>query len=299
MDSPDEYSELNQTQLGSPAPLKPKRWNRGRILALTLLLLLIIAGLAVASTFFLLGTALSIYIAAPLAFVVLIVGLYLAYRSSSVSWSHYSNLLDSSSESTRNSSQFDTKKVNPPLKLSDTLKIALFGDAQAGKTAFLERYANNPFIENYISTIGVEIKTKQLEKTSEWSKPPKLEILDTAGLERFQYITDSYIKSNGIMVMYDITSKESFEKAKTEIDRIKKHSNFSEGTKMMLVGCKSDLTDKRQVSTQEARQYAQEQGLLFTETSAKTGDGVKAAFETLVHEITNQYQASSDLSATM
>lgn len=295
MDSPDEYSDLKQTQLGSPAPLKPKRWSRGRILALTLLLLLIIAGLAVASAFFLLGTTLSIYIVAPIAFVVLMVGLYLAYRSSSLSWSHYSNLLDSSSESTENSYQFETKKVNHRVTLPKVLKIGLFGDAQVGKTLFLKRYTYDDFTTNYISTIGVDFVVKQPKNLL-----PKLQIWDTAGQERFKSITDSYIRSqDGIMVMYDITSQESFDKAKTEITRIRSHTSFPKNAKMMLVGCKSDLTDKRQVSTKEAQEYAKEQGLLFTETSAKTGKGIDQAFEALVNEIRQHYQPSRSFSASV
>ena len=107
---------------------------------------------------------------------------------------------------------------------------------------------------------------------------------DTAGQERFRTITSSYYRgAHGIIVVYDITDRESFENVKQWLNEIQKYA--SEHVNVLLVGNKSDLEPSRQVETEEAAAFASQRGIPFLETSAKASQNVESAFETMTKEI--------------
>lgn len=115
-------------------------------------------------------------------------------------------------------------------------------------------------------------------------KNVKLQIWDTAGQERFKNITASYYRGgNGVLVVYDITDRASFENLNSWLIEIEKNAN--KNVYKLLIGNKSDLDDKRQVSYQEGKDFATSNGMQFIETSAKTASKVNEAFETLTNEI--------------
>jgi len=112
----------------------------------------------------------------------------------------------------------------------------------------------------------------------------KLQIWDTAGQERFKNITASYYRGgNGVLVVYDITDRDSFENLNSWLIEIEKNAN--KNVYKLLIGNKCDLEDKRKVSFQEGKDFATSNGMQFIETSAKTDTKVKDAFEILTQEI--------------
>ena len=112
----------------------------------------------------------------------------------------------------------------------------------------------------------------------------KLQIWDTAGQERFKNITSSYYRGgHGILVVYDITDRDSFTNLNSWLIEIEKSAN--KNVYKILIGNKCDLEDKRAVTFQEGKDFAESNGMHFMETSAKTAQKVNDAFETLTMEI--------------
>ena len=115
-------------------------------------------------------------------------------------------------------------------------------------------------------------------------KKVKLQIWDTAGQERFKNITASYYRGgNGVLVVYDITERESFDNLNSWLIEIEKNAN--KNVYKLLIGNKCYLEDKRKVSYQEGKDFAESNGMKFMETSAKTASKVQEAFELLTNEI--------------
>ena len=174
-------------------------------------------------------------------------------------------------------------------------KLVLIGDSGVGKTNILSRYINNEFSLATQSTVGVEFGSKIIKKND---KLIKLQIWDTAGQERYKSITSAYYKgSKGAFVVYDISRNATFENVDKWIGELK--ANGSEDVLIMLVGNKSDLEDKRQVSKEEGQDLADKYGIQFYETSAKTGDNVDAIFYNSADEIAkkideNYYDLEND-----
>ena len=124
----------------------------------------------------------------------------------------------------------------------------------------------------------------------------KLQIWDTAGHERFKNITSSYYRgANGILLLYNITDRETFENLGPWLIEIEK--NAPRNICKILVGTNCDLEEKRKVTTQEGKDFATSNGLKFIEVSAKNNINVKKSFEILVEDIINSYtvKKSSDL----
>ena len=155
------------------------------------------------------------------------------------------------------------------------LKYVIIGDPEVGKSSIMERYAHNTFHKNYIPTIGVDFSSKYIDLNN---KTYKIQIWDTAGQERFRTITLTYYKGCACaLVVYDITNKDSFNNVTTWIENCKNYS--TEEILIILVGNKSDLNDKRQVSTEEGEDLADKFGILFFEISTNTGENVNNVFE--------------------
>lgn len=165
-------------------------------------------------------------------------------------------------------------------------KLLLIGDSGVGKSCLLLRFADDTYTDSYISTIGVDFKIRTVDLDG---KTIKLQIWDTAGQERFRTITSSYYRgAHGIIIVYDITDKESYENVRQwlfEIDRF-----ASETVCKLLVGNKSDLTNKRAVEYSTAKAFADEINIPCLETSAKNSNNVEQAFLTMAAQIKNKMQ---------
>ena len=153
-------------------------------------------------------------------------------------------------------------------------KYIIIGDAAVGKSNLLLRYAHGQFKPEYQLTIGVEFGSKNVEIRN---KVYRIQIWDTAGQENFRSITRAYYKNSVCaMVAYDISSRDSFNNVSTWIEDCKNQSPKT--IFMVLVGNKSDLSDRRQVNTEEGQELADKYGMLFYETSAKDGTNVENIF---------------------
>ena len=158
-------------------------------------------------------------------------------------------------------------------------KILLLGDTSVGKTCFLMRYTDNTFQEIHLSTIGLDYKLKNVQL--EDGKFVKIQIWDTAGQDRFRSITKNYYKgAHGIILLYDITDRRSFDNVKTWIEQIREE--VGDKVSIILVGNKIDEVDGRKVKTEEGEKIANEIGLSFFECSAKTGENIDMIFNEMV-----------------
>ena len=154
--------------------------------------------------------------------------------------------------------------------------LSLLGESQVGKTCLCGVYLGLEFQSDTLHTIGME--KLYTEMTMPDGNKVSIKIWDTAGQERFRSIAlQSLRTSKGIAVVFDVTSKISFDKINYWLDEIK---NVSVNIPIVLFGNKCDL-ENRQVSKEEAENYAKEKNILYFETSAKNNIGVKEGFEAL------------------
>ena len=152
-------------------------------------------------------------------------------------------------------------------------KCVAVGDGGCGKTALVVRFSQGFFQENYKLTIGVEFAVKTIHINNH---NVKLQIWDTGGQERFQYVRPLYYKgSMGCIVLFDLTNRESFDHIPKWLDEVKKESG---SIPMLLVGNKKDLADQRVISREEAEEVAKDLNMFYIESSAKSGDGVGDVF---------------------
>ncbi|CAA6673911.1 unnamed protein product [Spirodela intermedia] len=160
--------------------------------------------------------------------------------------------------------------------------FVLLGDAGTGKSSIVLRFVKNQFIDFQIfkidflisvaaeSTIGAAFFSQTLTVDD---ASVKFDIWDTAGQERYHSLAPMYYRgAAAAIVAYDITNQASFDRAKKWVQELQAHG--SAGTVVALAGNKADLIDSRKVSAEEARRYAQDNGLLFMETSAKLATNV-------------------------
>ncbi|KAK2360415.1 Ras-related protein RABA5b [Trifolium repens] len=162
-------------------------------------------------------------------------------------------------------------------------KIVLIGDSAVGKSNLLSRFARNEFDSNSKATIGVEFQTQMVEIDG---KEIKAQIWDTAGQERFRAVTSAYYRGAfGALVVYDISRRGTFDSIKRWLDELTTQNDST--VARMLVGNKCDLENIREVSVEEGKALAEEEGLFFMETSALDSTNVQTAFEIVIREIYN------------
>ncbi|MBD3353425.1 MAG: GTP-binding protein [Candidatus Lokiarchaeota archaeon] len=167
-------------------------------------------------------------------------------------------------------------------------KIPMVGDGGVGKTSLVTQYVNKKFVQDYKMTIGVDFQLK--DEVLPNGQKVKLQIWDTGGQARFTSIRTVYYRgSHGIVFMYDVTNRASFQNLGRWLDEINKHNP---NAKKLIIGNKIDLVARRLVSTTEGENYALSKGCLFGETSAKTGEGVREAMLKLIQAILPYYDTS-------
>ena len=157
-------------------------------------------------------------------------------------------------------------------------KIIFVGDAGVGKTTIINRLMDNPFIEEYEPSIGVDFMSKNIKYHGQ---SVKLQIWDTAGQEKYKGLIPSYVRNSSIVfLVYDISSKTSF-------DNIPNWLNFIrtiENTSLVLCGNKIDL-EKREVKKEEGEELAKKEDIPFYEVSAKTDENIKNMFYNVVADL--------------
>jgi len=157
-----------------------------------------------------------------------------------------------------------------------SLKILILGDSSVGKTTLLLKYVDGYFPTVYVATIGVEYKIKRINING---IDISLQIWDTAGQERFRGITKNFMKgADGIIYVYDITKKSSFESLKNWIFQ---SEEATEGFKKIIIGNKIDLEKERQITKDSLNKFCQSRNIKGLEVSAKNDVNVNECFETL------------------
>ena len=165
------------------------------------------------------------------------------------------------------------------LKEDFKLKIVLLGDSGVGKTNLISRYISNKFEKDTKSTIDVEFFCKTFKVNKD--KIIKMELWDTAGQERYKSITSVYYKgAKGAFIVYDITSKKSFDNIDKWITEIKEKNNNE--VKLVIIGNKIDLDNNREITFEEAKNKFKDKNILLIETSALNDTNVNEAFTSMV-----------------
>ena len=155
------------------------------------------------------------------------------------------------------------------------IKLLTLGETEVGKTSIVLRYSDDKFQDSKIATIGIDFKIKIIKKGKE---KIKVSIYDTAGQERFQNIVKHYYRgANGVLLIYDITKRKTFEKLNFWINDLKENSD--DNLFIYLIGNKNDLEENREVSYKEASEFAKEKNFPYIEVSAKTGNNIHKLFD--------------------
>ena len=170
-------------------------------------------------------------------------------------------------------------------------KLIFLGDQYVGKSSILNRFYQDKFEQDYQATIGLDFHSKNVSINN---VPVRLLLYDTAGQEKFKSLIPMYIRdANIILVVYDITNKDSFIHTEHWVNETKDLKR--EYAIFVLVGNKIDLEENRIVSTKEAEDFATEKGFLFYEVSAKTGEKVEDLFNNKIYpEMARKYNIGDE-----
>ncbi|KAK9845901.1 hypothetical protein WJX81_005561 [Elliptochloris bilobata] len=162
------------------------------------------------------------------------------------------------------------------------IKLLLIGDSGVGKSCLLLRFSEDSFTSSFITTIGIDFKIKKILLENKWIK---LQIWDTAGQERFRTITSAYYRgAMGILLVYDVTDDASFTNIRNWMRNIEQHA--SDSVNKVLVGNKCDMDEgKRAVPYSKGQALADEFGIQFFETSAKSNVNVDEVFQSIAKEV--------------
>jgi len=166
-------------------------------------------------------------------------------------------------------------------------KIVLIGDATSGKTSLMRRYVDDTFNQETMTTIGVDFTVKTLVVNG---STVKLQIWDTAGQERFAPIGSMYYHgAKAVIFTYDITQKRTFDSLPRWRQKFEERNEGTDCVRV-LVGCKADLEEEREVAASQGQKAAEEMESRWSETSALTGSNVDLLFLELTQEMLSKRQ---------
>jgi len=180
------------------------------------------------------------------------------------------------------------------------IKLLTLGETGVGKTSIILRYTENSFLNSQIYTIGIDCKIKKIKIDN---KIINVLIWDTAGQERFRNITSHYFNNaDGILLVYDISNRESFEKLNYWLNEINQKIDKNK-INIILVGNKKDINfnnnkieeneddnnniikSKREISYEEGKKLAERCNINFIETSALNSYNIEKCFDIIINEI--------------
>ncbi len=172
------------------------------------------------------------------------------------------------------------------MNYSYLFKFIIVGDSSVGKSCLLTRFSDGQYNRNFETTLGVDFGSKMISIND---KTIKLHIWDTAGQETFKSITRSYYRgAAGVILVYDITKKSSFENLTSWVNDIKTMN--SNNIPIIIVGNKSDLSTRREIASTDLEKYASENGYLFKETSVLSNTNVSEIFFNLAEHILDKIE---------
>ncbi len=176
-----------------------------------------------------------------------------------------------------------TPKEDKKTKIIEA-KIVLLGDVSVGKTSIASRYCKNSFNDHHINTIGGAYQQQKVVLSN--GSMVKLHIWDTSGQERFRAMTNLYYRDAQVAILtYDITNESSFSSIDFWIQELK-YKVENENMILCLVGNKCDVnSNERKITTTKGKNFAMDNNMIFFETSAKTGEGVKDLFVTIANKV--------------
>ncbi|KAI8576331.1 hypothetical protein K450DRAFT_257249 [Umbelopsis ramanniana AG] len=181
------------------------------------------------------------------------------------------------------------ESFNNPLR---KFKLVFLGEQSVGKTSLITRFMYDTFDNTYQATIGIDFLSKTMYMED---RTVRLQLWDTAGQERFRSLIPSYIRDSSVaVVVYDITNRNSFLNTAKWIDdvRVERGNDVI----IVLVGNKTDLNEKREVSVDDGEKKAKEYGVMFIETSAKAGHNVKTLFRKIAQALPGMDNTVGDAS---
>ncbi|KVI00556.1 ras-related protein RABH1b [Cynara cardunculus var. scolymus] len=176
-----------------------------------------------------------------------------------------------------------------PVSALAKYKLVFLGDQSVGKTSIITRFMYDKFDNTYQATIGIDFlsKTMYLE-----DRTVRLQLWDTAGQERFRSLIPSYIRDSSVaVIVFDVASRQSFMNTAKWIEEVR--TERGSDVIIVLVGNKTDLVDKRQVSIEEGEAKARDFNVMFIETSAKAGFNIKALFRKIASALPGMEALSS------
>lgn len=178
------------------------------------------------------------------------------------------------------------------MKYDDKIQLLIIGNSSVGKTSLLVRYTTNNFNSNHIATLGIDYYTKD-EKIND--KFIRVKIWDTAGQERYKSLAYSFFRNaHGLILVYDVSNRESFEDLKSWINNIQSNlMNNEVNIVKMIVGNKIDLD--RAVMKEEGEKFAQENNYFYYESSAKDNINVEESFRLIVNKIADSKTVSNSV----
>jgi small GTP-binding protein len=162
------------------------------------------------------------------------------------------------------------------------LKILTLGESSVGKSSIIRRFTNNKFNEQFLTTVGVDFKSKII---SYKNKKVKVLLVDTSGQDRFRNIANNYYRSaDGILLVFDVSKRISIEKFDLWIQQINEKWS-ADNNSILLFGNKIDCVNDREISNEEGKQLAEKYKMVYIEGSALTGEGINEGIELLVDKI--------------
>ena len=176
-----------------------------------------------------------------------------------------------------------------------SIKLLVLGDLSVGKSSFIYRFIEDKFNADSMTTTGLDLKTKDLIIDD---KKIRIEIWDTAGQEKFKSITQNLIlRVQGIIILFDITNKESFNNLNVWIKTIKEQcgKNFP----ILIAGNKTDLEENRIVNTEEANIFTNNEKIDYIEISCKTGENIKETIDIICKKIIIFLTRKDDMSFSL
>ena len=167
------------------------------------------------------------------------------------------------------------------------LPLMLLGDGQVGKTSLILRLTGNEFNDSQLTTVG---KESYIHQVNLHGYELKMKIWDTAGQERFKSMSVQVIKnSDAVILVYGIDEVNSFKALDQWLSKLNEATDISKKP-IIIVGNKSDLEKDRKITYEEGKQYAESKGYKFYETSAKTGEGIKEAFDDIFEQLYKTFE---------